>query len=78
MEIERSTDSGKLTTTDIRAKVRESRAFWDSPAGKAEQRRLDAAREKRNRGVKFPELARAGTRPAINEVADWNARLGLR
>ena len=76
---ERSNDANKFTATELRAKVRESREFWASPAGKAEQRRLDAAREKRGRGVKFPELAqRAGTRPAINEVADWNARLGLR
>lgn len=75
---ERSNDANKFTATELRAKVRESREFWASPAGKAEQRRLDAAKEKRSRGVKFPDLASRGTRPAMSEVADWNARLGLR
>jgi hypothetical protein len=53
-----------LTLEEVRAKVRESQEFWSSPAGQAEQRRLDERNAKREyRGIKFPHLA--GTAPAL-------------
>jgi hypothetical protein len=73
--IERSNERGKFTEADLRTKVRESRAFWNSPAGKARQSQLDRHAEKlrrENRGVRFPALAaRAGTRP---ELEYWKRR----
>lgn len=79
--IERSSDRYRFWNVDIRAKVRESKKFWASPAGK--KRRAELDREARNRKripPKYPELARrSGTKPAIaplEEVKDWAARLG--
>lgn len=83
--IERSSDRTRFEGIDIRAKVRESQRFWNSPEGKKraaelEKRKLESIR--RNRGkTKFPALAkRGGTKPAIGplaEVADMKARLGI-
>ena len=56
--IERSNDRGKFTPQEIEARVRESRAYWSSPAGKARKAQLDSESRSRNAGVKFPHLDR--------------------
>lgn len=70
--IERSNSPGRFTGADLEAKVRESRAYWNSPEGKRMQAQLD--RESRNRKrvpSRFPDLAgQRGTRPALSPADD--------
>jgi hypothetical protein len=71
LKIERSNQAGKFTPEQLAAKVRESRAYWSSPAGIKRQAELD--RENRNRKsapAKFPSLASKGTKPAVITGAD--------
>jgi hypothetical protein len=73
-KIEYSNQGGKFTAAEIRTKIEASKRFWKSPAGKAEKRRLDAAKRK-SIPTKFPSLAGKGTKPElINPLA---ARLRL-
>ena len=61
------------------AKSRESRAYWNSPAGKARHQELE--RESRNRkptAIKFPTVAgRSKLTPALVEVEIAKAKLGI-
>lgn len=83
-KIEIATSKERFSESEVRALVRESKAFWSSPAGKRRKAQLD--RESRSRKpapTKFPELAkRTGTRPALSpaqaEVQNWKARFGGR
>lgn len=45
--IERSNQRGKFTEGDLRARVRESREYWNSPTG--QRRAAELARESRSR-----------------------------
>jgi 2-polyprenyl-6-methoxyphenol hydroxylase-like FAD-dependent oxidoreductase len=66
MKIEYSNQAGSFTAADLQAKIRESRAFWSSPAGQAEKRKQDAAnRNRRSVPTRFPELAKNVTKPSI-------------
>ena len=74
-KIEQAAQRGRFTVSEMRAMVRESRAFWSSPEGRARQAQLD--REKRNRKVmppRYPSLAHHGTKPAVQLL---NRRLNL-
>ena len=70
-KIEYSNQGGKFTAAEIRKKVAESKRFWASPAGQAEKRRLDAAKQnQKSTPTKFPQLAAKGTKPElINPLA---------
>jgi hypothetical protein len=75
-KIERSNQIGKFTLAECRAKVKESQAYWSSPAGQAERRKLDARqRECRGKGTRFPELAKRGTKPAVVSPLAMRRRL---
>ena len=76
-KIERSNTAGRFTPEELMAKSRESRAFWNSPAGKARQAQLD--REKRNAPpARFPGTAgRSKLTPALVEVEIAKAKLGI-
>ncbi len=70
-KIERSNQVGKFTEAELRAKVAESKKFWSSPAGQAEQRRLDAQDRKRKPvAIKFPELLNRGTSPTLVQASN--------
>jgi hypothetical protein len=51
-KIERSNQRGKFSDEEIKSMIRESRAFWSSPAGQAEQKRLDQRRAARSAPVR--------------------------
>lgn len=75
-EIERSTER-RFSRADIQRKIRESKAFWSSPEGRAEARRQQKRKQasiRRNRGVKFPQLL--GTKPAA-KPSTWAQFDGL-
>ena len=75
-QIERSNQQGKFSLAEIRAKVAASKKYWSSPAGMAEQRRLDLQSKNRKPAPpRFPAIAnRAGTRP---ELAAWETKYRL-
>lgn len=57
--IERANQRGKFSENEIRAKVRESKQFWDSPAGRRAKAEAES-RAARNKKIpaKFPGLAK--------------------
>lgn len=68
--IERSNQRGKFSIPELQAKVRESRAFWNSPEGRKAKANQEA--EQRNRkqgGTRFPSAAKGKLIPSIT-VAD--------
>jgi len=70
-KIEFSNQRGKFTDAEVRQQIAESKAFWSSPAGVAENRRLEALRKSGSkRGVKFPALAaKQSTKPELSVTA---------
>lgn len=67
--IERSNERGKFTDAEIRQHLAESKKFWNSPAGQAEQRRIDQRKNALPK-TKFPSLAARGTKPvAVDPLA---------
>jgi hypothetical protein len=62
--IERSNERGKFTESELRAKVKESKEFWASPAGrKAAAEHERRAKASKPMGVRFPDIA--STKPTI-------------
>ena len=58
MKKEIASSQGRFTPAELRANVRESKAYWSSPEGQAEKRRQDEKqRNRRNAPPRFPELA---------------------
>lgn len=67
-KMERSNTPGRFTPDELRANVRESRAFWGSPAGKKRQEELD--RQSRTRPA-------ASTPATAASRAYWQRRVAL-
>jgi hypothetical protein len=74
-KIERSNATGRFAPAEFSAEVRISKAFWASPEGKARKAKLDQASRSKRSGIRFPELAKQGTKPSINSTAIWERRL---
>jgi hypothetical protein len=67
-KMERSNTPGRFSPDELRANVRESRAYWSSPQGKARQAQLD--RERRSRPA-------ASTPATAASRAYWQRRAAL-
>jgi hypothetical protein len=78
-KIERSNEYGKFTEAEIRAKVAETKRRMAQPGYKeAEARRMEEAEKRaKAKGIRFPELAKRGTKPVLVTSSTAAARQRL-
>jgi len=75
MKIEYSNQGGKFSPSELRSKVAESKAYWQSPEGKRKAAQLDVERRNRKPApTRFPKLAKQGTQPIMTAL-EWRRRL---
>ena len=75
-KIERGNQPGKFSEIELRAKVRESQAFYATPEGR--KAKLEAEKRKLNATAKAGTSSSLAKRSAsLAEVADAKARFGI-